>query len=284
MTLAAPYAFGLFSLADKPDQTQKETLTLTPTTAQIESILKPWRKIKQRQLATEPGLVGAVWLRTCYAEVTDSKHADLIEGLDMENAVDDSDRLLDDKSLYDFGPNWERILYCIPELVSNYDDDDGRAQRIQKEIDDFREAQAALLIPSPPGAELEPPSSITWLVSSMRSFFTTPAEVELEVLSAIQSSIHKACVVNYIILEDKEALLPEATSEGLVRLIFLDSCGYVVRSNRISAGDAEQMGGQWLEHCFDERDREWKEAEFGDEYKEGGRKADLTLYSNRPLI
>lgn len=209
----------------------------------------------------------------------------------MENAVDDNDRLLDDKSLYNFGPNWERILYYIPELVSNYDDDDdndndggggGRSQRIQKEIDDFREAQAALLIPSPAGAELEPPSSITWLVSNMRSYFTTPAEVEVQVLSAIQSSIHKACVVNYIILEDKEALLPETTTEGLVRLIFLDSCGYVVRSNRISAGDAEQMGGQWLEHCFDERDREWREAEFGDEYKEGGRKADLTLYSNKP--
>lgn len=206
----------------------------------------------------------------------------------MENAVDDNDRLLDDKSLYNLGPNWERILYYIPELVSDYDDDDNdaeedrRARRIQKEIDDFRAARAGLLIPSPPGAELEPPSSITWLVANTRSFFTTPAEVEVQVLSAIQSNIHKACVVNYIILEDEEALLPETTAEGLVRLIFLDSCGYVVRSNRISAGDAEQMGGQWLEHCFDERDREWRDAEFGDEYKEGGRKADLTLYSNRP--
>lgn len=270
-------------------KTQKGTSSvIAPTKAQIESILKPWRTIAQRHLASEPGLVGAIWLRTCYTEGTDSKHADLIEGLDMENAVDDEDRLLDDKSLYDFGPDWERILYYIPELISNYDDNDAEAEAdrrprmIEKEIGKFREAQAALLVPSPPGAELEPPSSISWLVSNTRSFFTTPAEVEVQVLSAIQSNIHKACVVNYIIVEDEEALLPDTKTEGLVRLIFFDSCGYVVRSSRISAGHAEQMGGQWLERCFDERDMEWRQAEFGDEYKEGGRKANLSLYSNRP--
>lgn len=128
--------------------------------------MKPWRTIAQRHLATEPGLVGAVWLRTCYTEGTDSKHADLIEGLDIENAVDDNDRLLDDKSLYDFGPDWERILYYIPELISNYDDNDAEAEddrprMIQKEIENFRKAQEALLVPSPPSAKLERRSSIT---------------------------------------------------------------------------------------------------------------------------
>ncbi len=198
----------------------------------------------------------------------------------MENTVDDNDRLLDEKSMYDFGPHWESILYYIPELVSSYDDDtDRRARKIRKEKDDFCKAQAALLNPSPPGAESEPPSSIPWLVSNLRSFFSTPAKVEVQVLSAIQSNIHKACVVNYIILEKEEAPLE---NRGLVRLIFLDSCRYMVRSSRISAGDAEQMGGQWMERCFDELDMEWREAEFGDEYKEEDRKAGLLLYRNRP--
>lgn len=271
MKLAAP------SIAEnQPEKSQKETSAIAPTKAQIDSILKPWRTIAQRHLATEPGLVGAIWLRTCYAEGTDSKHADLIEGLDMENAFDDNNRLLDDKLLYDFGPDWERILYYIPELISNCDDkdaeaeDDRRPRMIQKGLEKFRQAQAALLVHCPPGAELEPPSSINWLISNMRSFFTAPAEVEVQVLSGIQSKIHKACMVNNIIVEDEEALLLETKTEGLVRLIFFDSCGYVVRSNRISAGHAEQMGGQWLERCFDERDMECGEAEFGDEYKEGG--------------
>ena len=60
----------------------------------------------------------------------------------MQNAVDDNHRLLEDKSLYDFGSDWERIFYYIPELVSNYEDnaevkDDRRPKITQKEIEDF---------------------------------------------------------------------------------------------------------------------------------------------------
>ena len=170
----------------------------------------------------------------------------------MQNAVDDNDRFLDDKSLYDFSSDWERFLYYIPKLISNYEDnaeveDDRRPKMTEKEIVDFRKAQAALLLASPPSAKLEPPSSIIWLIFNMRFSLVILAEVEVQDLSTMQSNIHKACMVNYIIVEENEALLSETkTKEGLVRLIFLDSYGYVVRSNRISTGYVEQMGGQWL--------------------------------------
>lgn len=41
------------------------------------------------------------------------------------------------------------------------------------------------------------------------------------------------------------------------------------------------MGGQQLEHYFNERNMEWREVEFGDKYRKRGYKANLLLYSDK---
>jgi hypothetical protein len=92
-----------------------------------------------------------------------------------------------------------------------------------------------------------------------------PADQAAEsVLRILRSKVHKACVVNYILVEDSEALETQR-----LLLIFLSAHGRVVRSSRVPPDHAEQMGGFWLDGSWDELD-EWMEADIGDDYQVGG--------------
>lgn len=243
-------------------------VAVQPTSSQIASILKPWRTIEQRDLAVDPGTLGPVaWLRTCYKEGTDAQHEAVVDRVDMYNAVDD--RLLNDATLYDFGDHWERIFDYIPELVVDQSEDASyRARRLRDAEDAFRMAQA-IFSGSPATAAIgEEPMR---LIESARRYLPA-AEVQEHVLQVLQSSIHCACVKTYLIVEDEEAL-----QTGQVLLLFLDNCGRAVRQQRLPAREAEDIGGAWVQHCWDE-DHFWEDADLGADYQEGGVCGHLLYY------
>lgn len=252
---------------------------LQPTHADIASVIRPWRTVEQRGLATDPGLVGSVWLRTCYKEGTDEKHKILVEEIQMDHAVDREERLLDDATLYNFGNHWERILDYVPELVGplttsfGYDFTttfwDSYLDSIRKAKDEFCKAREILSGGSTEGATA---MTIELIESSRRDL---QADLVMNsVLEVTLSYLHKMYVVNYLIVEDEEAL-----ESGLLLIIFLDAFGRVVRHCRMDASLAESMGGSWLECCWDESS-EWVEGTLGEDYQEGGACGDLVNYNS----
>ncbi|KAL9008612.1 MAG: hypothetical protein Q9173_006278 [Seirophora scorigena] len=81
---------------------------------------------------------------------------------------------------------------------------------------------------------------------------------------ALQSQVHSECVVTWLVVEDEEAL-----RSGKVAVMFVDACGNEVRSRRVEAGVAEDVGGFWASSSWTEMD-EWENAEYGHEYQSGG--------------
>jgi hypothetical protein len=211
-------------------------------------------------VATEPGPIGCIWLRTDYSVELEGAHESLLENVDLFNTLDDEDRLLDDEDLYDFGQEWQKILDLMPELVVQLSTDAltwySSLTRLTKAEDELDKAKAYLAGEDIQGAPVE-------LIEGMRNIL--PADQAGEsVLRILRSQVHKTCVVNYIIVEDSEAL---ETQQLL--LIFLDAHGRVVRSSRVPPVQAEQMGGFWLDGSWDDVD-EWMEADIGDDYQVGG--------------
>jgi hypothetical protein len=212
----------------------------------------------QRAIATNPGQIGCVWLRTDYSPETDSPHESLLEKVDLFNTLDDEDRLLDDEELYDFGDDWREILHVMPELVVCNDASlwQSNQRRLVKAEDELVKAKAYLAGEEVQGAPVQ-------LIENTRRVLPV-ADLEGSVLGVLRSIVHRACVVNYVIVEDKEAL---ETQQLL--LVFLDARGRVVRWSRVGPEDVEQMGGFWLDGSWDEVN-EWTNAEIGEDYQVGG--------------
>lgn len=208
-------------------------------------------------------------MRTCYAIGSDEQHANLIADMELYNTINGPAYLLSDPSLYDFGPDWTQILDVFPELVGLPDRDAQLAHDayIQAAIAAFHAASSALAasdhstIPNGPRA----------FIQRAREYL--PAEeVRAHVLSAMQLSIHKACVTNFLFVEDAVAL-----ETGELRLLFLDARGRIVRETRVDQDAAQDMGGQWIQSSWDDLD-EWIEAQWGECYREGGVEQKLLLF------
>jgi hypothetical protein len=182
----------------------------------------------------------------------------LLDKVDLFNALDDEDRLLDDEDLYDFGDDWKNILDVMPELVVYSDASlwQSNQRRLLKAEDMLIKAKAYLAGQNVEGAPVE-------LITNTRAVLPGSA-VEESVLGLLKSKVHRACVVNYFIVEDREAL---ETQQLL--LVSLDAGGRVVRWSRVGPEEAEQMGGFWLDGSWDEVN-EWTEAEIGEDYQVGG--------------
>ena len=111
-------------------------------------------------------------------------------------------------------------------------EDDRRPRMIQKRNKKNSEKlKRHSFVPSPSSSLRRARTSIfnhPGSFSTCDPFSTAPAEVEVpSPLGKSNSNIHKACVVNYIIVEDEEALLPETKMrEGrggfFVRLLFFE--------------------------------------------------------------
>lgn len=196
-------------------------------------------------------------MRTDYSEGTDDAHESLVEHVDFCNAVDDEDRLLDDEELYNFGDDWKRILDVFPELVS-YRGEAWTSQQesLQGAEDNLIKGKAYLA-----GGEIPDPSFE--FIDSIKN--NSPAvEADQIIMVMFWSSLHRECVANYLIVEDKKAL---ETKQLL--LVFLDAFGRVVRWSRIGPNEAEQMGGSWFALCWSDLP-EWEEGEIGEDYQVGG--------------
>lgn len=239
--------------------------SIPPTSIQVSQILQPFRTLQQRHIAANLGTISTVWLRTCYTPGTDEQHAELLGPNELESA-----HLLSDPALYDFGPNWSRVLDIFPELLGLPDHNEQQAHHayIQSAVAKFHVANAALAAADPSTISNDP---LTF-IERTREYY--PAEeVRAHILGAMQSSIHKACVVNYILVEDQTAL-----ETGKVRLLFLDARGRVVRKTRVEREAAEEMGGFWVQSAWDDLD-EWIEAEWGESYRKGGAEEGLLLFA-----
>lgn len=173
-------------------------------------------------------------------------------------ALDSKDRLLDDDGLYDFGDDWRKILDVMPELVVSNDASlrESNQELLRQAEDELVEAKADL-------ADQEGQAAPAQVINYTRPVEAMPLD-HSNMLQVLRSKVHKACVVNYIIVEDKEALKTEQ-----LLLAFLDTNGRVVRWTRVGSEDAMQMSGFWMNSSWDELD-EFLEAELGDDYQVGG--------------
>ena len=243
-----------------------------PTAAEISTVLQPWRTLAQREVADTSSTVAAVWLRTCYSEGSDEKHEELVEPLDMYNAVDGDHRLLNDPDLYDFGPNWQRVFDYIPELMEPSGRDwaywQEQHDKALKDLKDYAEKGLA-------GVDRILLDNLTGVSQGTPDIGFQGAQLEQEVAKILQSEVHRNLVVTWIVIEDEEAL-----ESGNVVVAFIDSHGRVIRSKRVVAAEAEQMGGFWANHSWYEI-AEWVDGEYGPEYQSGGSRGDLLLDSIR---
>ena len=119
----------------------------------------------------------------------------------------------------------------FPELVS-YRDEAWTSQQesLQGAEDNLIKGKAYLA-----GGEIPDPSFE--FIDSIKN--NSPAvEADQIIMGMFWSSLHRECVANYLIVEDKKAL---ETKQLLLE--FLDAFGRVVRWTRIGPNEAEQMGG-----------------------------------------
>jgi hypothetical protein len=189
----------------------EEHPSITPTEAQINEILAPWRSATQREVAIACGTgFDVVWLRTCYSEGSEAKYRRILDDpdLDLAMAFGDDKFLLDDARLYDFGEEWRKVLDVLPEMVVKPE----LRELIQSEREKSREMVA--------GASEE--------------------EREL-VLEWRRLCIQELHVSTYIIVVDEEAL-----ETGLLLFAFLDAHGEVVRQVRLEPGVTQEVSGGWF--------------------------------------
>lgn len=229
-----------------------------PRAAGISSILQPWRTLAQRKIPSSD-TVRAAWLRTCYTEGSDQRHNELVTGIDMHMAVGGDDRLLNDPDLYDFGSEWQRVFDFLPELVEPQEQSDWALRRkmFDEAVDDLKSFAAR-------GIDGAPRQLRDNLWRNQGD------ALKQQIAEALQSSVHEACVVNWIVLEDEEAL-----RSGDVMMLFLDAFGRAVRQKRVPPAQAEQFSGFWADGSWMESDL--VEAEIGEEYREGGACGNLLL-------
>ncbi|KAL8707933.1 MAG: hypothetical protein Q9220_007115, partial [cf. Caloplaca sp. 1 TL-2023] len=255
-------------------QARQERLVpqLTPSATQITTILEPWRTSAQRDVVDTTSMDPAIWLRTCYSEGSDARHEELVDAVDMDNAVGGDHRLLNDPALYSYGSEWQQVFHVLPELLEPVGKDwiytTKKQQDAVQELKDY--AQAGLA-----SVDQKLLDNLTGVAQGTHEIGFRGEELEEEAAKALQSTAHRAHVVTWLILEDEEAL-----ESGNVAVMFLDAHGKVVRSKRVPPDEAEQMGGFWSDGCWDEIG-EWQDGEVGVEYSRGGACGGLLLESMR---
>lgn len=176
------------------------------------------------------------------------QHEDLMANIDIEIAVDKEENLLNDSSLYNYGGQWSRIFDCMPELIASPParGDDNWIRQLKR--DNSR------------GTRSEGEQAA--IDQAIEEF---PMQQSKEIIfNIVHAQVHKAYTVNYLIVEDREALL-----DRKVLLLFLDDRGHIVRYGREEALEGELFGGAWMDGAWDEMGV-WQRAQVGPDYQEGG--------------
>ena len=225
-----------------------------PSESQISTILAPLRTPSQRQLAHEREIaydsfdINAVWLRTDYSPDSDDQHEELMSNTDVEDAVGSRHNLLNDANLYDFGNEWQKVFSVLPELLDSTPNslDADYVNQIKEDVTN----------------EKFPPHIEQLIANTRRNL---PQErAEEEIFNIVHTPVQKAHVVNYLVIEDKQAL-----ESGKVLVVFVDDVGQVVRKNRVDAEEVMSLGGMWMHCAYDDLEI-WMEGEVGADYVVGG--------------
>lgn len=117
----------------------------TPTPAQITRILEPRQTPQERNISTGfCGGLAPIWLRTCYLPELEPQYQDLAERAELGPARSvEPGRVLDDRTLYDFGEDWEMVLGRLPGLMDGtWWDEEGEypEEEIEEGEDDVEQA------------------------------------------------------------------------------------------------------------------------------------------------
>ncbi|CAL8580057.1 hypothetical protein XPA_005791 [Xanthoria parietina] len=245
----------------------------SPSAAQISDILEPWRTRLQHEVANKDGMSPAICLRTCYRLGSDAIHEDRLGGsIDLEMAIGGDHRLLNDPTHYNYGADWHRVFQVVPELLEPlapgwafYEQDQHRAI----------EALTAYAERGIAAVESRLVENLTGVSQGAPGLGFQGAELEYQIAVVLQSSVHLACVVTWVVIEDEEAF-----DSGNVGLMFVDALGRVVRWTRIEPAFVCAMGGAWARGSWVEMD-EWLEGNIGPEYQMGGSCGGLLFESMR---
>ncbi|KAF4548840.1 Hypothetical protein D9617_25g061700 [Elsinoe fawcettii] len=226
-----------------------------PTPEERQIILNPWRPPHIRNIAMLCLLyqgAQSIWLRTHYAPEGEDDSALNRKFLDMVATTSEDDMsgeedavhcVLNDRNLFKFGQQWERVFEIIPELVGSVNGLEGRLlPKRSAYVEELQTALAEKVKNLPKGSDIGSLSDCS--------------EV---------SSLQVAAVQYYILVADEEAL-----RTGTFELIWYDGRGGAIRSSRIQPSEARrfrrytELGRAY--DCFDY----WPEASVDSKYRLDG--------------
>ncbi|KAJ5719735.1 hypothetical protein N7493_007313 [Penicillium malachiteum] len=185
-----------------------------------------------------------LWLRTYYAD--DSEPAwDTIYEEEMTRFLEE-DMICNDESLYNFGPNWERIFLLKPEILET-----GQSLAKYEEVTQLALSEAAQF-------EADAHSS----AEDSRD----PAD-DLELDSQISFDYHQKKSLNRIHIVDATTLASDGPDAGKVLIVFFDEFGQTVRYAREEADEAVENTALTNAHLDDHAC--WANAKIGELYQRG---------------
>lgn len=171
------------------------------------------------------------WLRTSYGQ--DSEPAwNTIYNTEMSRLLEE-DSICNDESLYNFGPNWERIFLIKPELLET-----------DLTAEEYEEATQLGLRE---GIELKADS----------------ANLDLQ----ISFSYHQAISLNRIHIVYAITLASEGSDAGKVLIVFFDEFGRTVRYAREEPSESVEMTA--LTNAYLDDHACWAYANIGELYRRG---------------
>lgn len=184
------------------------------------------------------------WLRTCYGWDSESAWNTIYD--EQMSRLLDEDSICNDESLYNFGPNWERIFLIKPELLET-----------DLTAEEYEEATQMALSEA---IELEADSP-------QRAEDSRDPVDDLDLDLRISFSYHQVISLNRIHIVDATTLASEGLDAGKVLIVFFGEFGRTVRFAREEPFESVEMTA--LSNAFLDDHACWAWAEIGEIYRRG---------------
>jgi hypothetical protein len=184
-----------------------------------------------------------LWLRTCYQPSSDAAFSRIETHVKQKGGIEP---ILNDASLYNFGPDWQRIFLRMPQLLESGSADE--YEESVKEALDFGIAAEA------EDAELAEEDGYD------------PDEDGLP-WPCFYGQYHMALIMGRIYIIDAKTLASEGRNAGKVLAVWYDQCGRVIRSYRQTVDGAADY--HYLDDCYLTEHACWANATIGKEYQWG---------------
>lgn len=187
--------------------------------------------------------VERLWLRTCYQTSSDAAFSRIETHVLQKCGIEP---ILNDASLYNFGPDWQRIFLLMPQLLESEPAGEYES-RVKEALDSGIEAEAE-------DAELAEEDGYD------------PTEDGLP-WPCFYGPYHMALIMGRIYIIDAKTLASEGRNAGKVLAVWFDECGRVIRSYRQRVDDAAAY--HCLDDCYLTEHDCWANATIGKEYQWG---------------